>query len=335
MLSNLRASVALVEAWLAQQEGRGHDSVRLLREALELSRSGYFWCQMRYVDTTCAHMFRVALDRGIEPEAAKRLIRTFRLRPPLADADTWPWPLRVHALGRFEILADDRTLEFERKQPKKALALLKVLVTLGPREVPEQQVVDALWPDEEGDAGDKVLSVTLLRLRRLLGDNDLIRQQGGKLSIDRQKCWVDAWSFEQRLAQTSLKGAATGAGLQALERALALYGGALLPDDAGESWTVPTRERLRTKFVHALGSLGTHLESQGRCDDAIAWYLKGLDADSIVEPFYQGLMRCYERLDRRTEAIGVYRRLQQTLSVTLGLQPSAGAERLYQSLRAS
>jgi len=35
------------------------------------------------------------------------------------------------------------------------------------------------------------------------------------------------------------------------------------------------------------------------------------------------LMRCHEKLDRRTEAIGAYRRLRQTLSVTLGLHPSA------------
>ena len=52
------------------------------------------------------------------------------------------------------------------------------------------------------------------------------------------------------------------------------------------------------------------------------------------EPIYQGLMRCYEKLDRRTEAIGAYRRLRQTLSLTLGLHPSASTEKLYQSLRA-
>jgi len=48
------------------------------------------------------------------------------------------------------------------------------------------------------------------------------------------------------------------------------------------------RERLRAKFIHALGNLGKHLEALGRHDEAIAWYLKGLDADAIVEPFYQG-----------------------------------------------
>jgi DNA-binding SARP family transcriptional activator len=42
-----------------------------------------------------------------------------------------------------------------------------------------------------------------------------------------------------------------------------------------------------------------------------------MDADRIVEACYQGLMRCYRRLGRQTEAIGAYRRLRQTLSVVL------------------
>jgi DNA-binding SARP family transcriptional activator len=44
-------------------------------------------------------------------------------------------------------------------------------------------------------------------------------------------------------------------------------------------------------------------------------------------------MRCYARLDRRAEAIAVYRRLKQILSVTLGLPPSATTERLYRGLK--
>jgi DNA-binding SARP family transcriptional activator len=324
----------LVEAWIAEQEGREAESLDLLRRALEGARVDYGWCQMRYVDTTCAHMLRVALERGIETDTARRLIRTFRLRARDSDNEAWPWPMRVSALGRFEVAADDARLVFERKLPKKALALLKVLIALGPRVVRVELVVDALWPDEEGDAGHKALSVTVLRLRRLLGDNDLIRQQGGKLSVDRQRCWVDAWAFEQGLALTSVDGVATGDELRALETVLYLYGGALLPDDAEESWTVPARERLRAKFIHALAHLGKHLEALGRHDEAIAWYVRGLDADPIVELFYQGLMRCYWRLDRRTEAIAAYRRLRQTLSVTLGLPPSATSEKLYQSMRA-
>jgi DNA-binding SARP family transcriptional activator len=307
--------------------------MRLLRDALGFARIDYGWCHLRFVDATMAHMFTIALERGIETEQVTHLIRKFRLSPPERDVDAWPWRLRVRTLAQFEVIANDAPLHFERKTPKKALWLLKALVAFGPDEVPEQQVLDALWPDEEGDAGSKALSVTVLRLRRLLGDNDLIRHQGGKLTLDRQKCWVDAWTFEQRLAQSSMNGVAAGEQLEPLLKALALYRGPFLPEDTGEAWAVPMRERLRAKFIHALGSFAKHLEADGRHEEAIPWYLKGLDADPIVEQFYQGLMRCYENLDRRTEGIAAYQRLKHTLSLTLGLRPSASTEKLFQSLR--
>jgi DNA-binding SARP family transcriptional activator len=326
LLQNLWPSVEMVEAWVARTEGGQADSLRLLSGALRGSRVGYAWCQMRYVDTTLAHMLPVALKENIESDQARWLIRTFRLRPPSADMEEWPWPVRVRALGDFSVQVDDLPLEVGRKTPRRVLGLLKALVAFGPREVPEQLLVDALWPDEEGDAGHKALSVTLLRLRRLLGDNELVRQHGGRLSVDLRRCWVDAWSFERRLAAESPDP-------HSLETTLALYRGAFLPDDADAPFTVAVRERIRGKFVHALGELGRRLEAGGRHEEAIGWYLRGLEADAIIKTFYQGLMRCYAALDRKTEAIAAYRRLRQTLSVTLGLQPSAGTERLYQALR--
>ena len=39
-------------------------------------------------------------------------------------------------------------------------------------------------------------------------------------------------------------------------------------------------------------------------------------------------MRCHARRGRNAEVAAVYRRLRQTLSVTLGIEPSADSERL-------
>ncbi len=62
---------------------------------------------------------------------------------------------------------------------------------------------------------------------------------------------------------------------------------------------------------------------------------KGLGADPIVEAFHQGLMRCYQTLERPTEAVAAYPRLRHTLSVVLGVAPSAESERLHRKILAS
>lgn len=52
----------------------------------------------------------------------------------------------------------------------------------------------------------------------------------------------------------------------------------------------------------------------------------------MAESFYQGLMRCYAASGKPAEALGVYRRLRQTLSVVLGVAPSAASESLHRQL---
>jgi LuxR family maltose regulon positive regulatory protein len=316
----------LMEAYANLVAGDRESMREPLARGLAASRDDAAKFFLRVRVRLLSRLFAAALDEGIEADLVRRAIRDLRIAPPESDVENWPWPLTVRTLGGFEVRRDGQPLEFSRKSPKKTLALLKAIIAAGGTNIPEVVLLEALWADEEGDAASKSLGAAVLRLRTLLGDPDAVSQQAGTLSVDRSRVWVDAWAFEQAL----------GEGLPDMERAsrvLALYRGGFLPEEEGTPWAVPMRERLRARYIHRLGELGARLEQAGRHEEAIEWYLRGLDADSIVEPFYQGLMRCYHRLDRRAEAASTYRRLKQILSVTLGLAPSATTEKLYQSLR--
>lgn len=275
-----------------------------------------------------------ALSAGIDTDYARMLIRRFALKPPTTAVPDWPWPLEVRTLGRFEVRRDGEPLAFSRKVPRKTLALLKALIAFGGSGVSAQKLFDALWPDEEGDVAARSLDATVLRLRQLLGDAGCVIAQGGKLALDRERIHIDVFAFEAALAAAGAAARQQDAPAFAdWERALSLYQGTFLAEDDGESWPIATRERLRGRYIHALDHYAQELERQERTEAAIAAYQRGLDADPVIESFYQGLMRCYQRLDRRTEAISAYRRLRQTLSVTLGIAPSAASEKLFRTLR--
>ena len=77
------------------------------------------------------------------------------------------------------------------------------------------------------------------------------------------------------------------------------------------------------------------LEDTGRRDDAVALYLRGLDADGLSEVFYQGLMRCHRDDGRPAEAMILYQRFRQTLSASLGIQPSHETDALAGSIGAA
>jgi DNA-binding SARP family transcriptional activator len=318
------AAVVFCEAFLARAEGKGESCMERLTQALALAREGRRRYYLRYLECCMPPLFSLALEEGIEVEFVQQMIRMFRLPAPADAPDVWPRAVQIRTLGGFQVRVNGEALEFARKVPKKTLALLKALIAHGGEEVSEDWLCDALWGDEEADAARQALGITVVRLRKLLGKADAIRQHGGSTALDRRLCWVDAWRFEQLLRDD--------ASTNATSRALALYGGTFLPEDEGESWTVATRERLRGRFVHALATTGLALEAAGRADDAIRLYLRGLDADPIVETFSQGLMRCLRALGRHSEAAGVFRRLRQTLSVVLGVSPSQESERLYRDI---
>lgn len=316
------AALEFDEAWLAFAEGKSNLAVTRLRESLSRAREGNRKYYLRYLECAMPPLFRLALEEGIEVDLVQDIIRMFRLKAPKDAPDLWPWPVRMITLGRFKVQINGEDLEFPRKLPRKILLLLKAIVALGGRDVPEQVLCDALWGDEEGDAARNALSITVLRLRKLLGSNESVIHQGGKVSLNLEMCWVDAWVFEARLSDTGFDS----------QKVLALYGGTFLPEDEGESWSVAPRERLRGKFIDALSRYGATLESAGDLPGAVQCYMRGIDADPIVESFHLGLMRCYERLGKRTEALSVYRRLKHTLSVVLGVPPSDAAQRLFQDM---
>ena len=224
---------------------------------------------------------------------------------------------------------NDELVSFVGKAPKKPLALLKAIICLGGQDVKDYQLVDALWPDDEGDSARDAFRVALHRLRKILGDTEAILVEDGRVSLNRHLCWVDALVFDE--LTNSARGSAELDPSQ--QRALALYRGALLPADRDESWSMAMRERLRSKFMHHFGRLGSQLESQQAWNEALDLYLRGLDADNLTESFYQGLMRCHAALGRHADALGAYRQLREMLAATLGTGPSPATETLYRSLK--
>ena len=93
------------------------------------------------------------------------------------------------------------------------------------------------------------------------------------------------------------------------------------------------RDRLRAKFVRAVTSLGARLEERKAWDQAAALYARALELDNLAEALYRRLMIAYRELGETAEAIQVYRRCRDMLSIVLGLSPSAETEAIRATLR--
>jgi DNA-binding SARP family transcriptional activator len=345
---SLEFACLVTKAYFALRWGETAAGIEVLRKAMSLGRSqGYmgvfFWWDPRAMVYLCA----IALDAGIEVEYVQTLIRKRNLVPDssLVVPESWPWPVKIYTLGRFELNIDDKPVLFPGKVQQKPLALLKALIAFGGRDVSEEQLTDELWPDSEGDTGHVAFDTTLHRLRKLVGNEKALILRDGMLSLDDRYCWTDVGAFEKIIAECGLRNAEgrtkTGAAeitsaqseTALFEKAINLYKGHFLPGDTKQPWSISLRERLRARFHNSVSSLGRHWVDTGRYDNAVQVFLKGLEIDDLAEEFYQHLMACYHQMGQQTAAIKTYHRCCGVLQSSLGLKPSSKTEGVYYSIR--
>jgi DNA-binding SARP family transcriptional activator len=239
--------------------------------------------------------------------------------------------VRIHTLGRFTVSIEGRQTCSAGKAKQRPLALLKALVALGGRSVASSLLWECLWPDSEGDLAVRNLTVTLHRLRHLLGSNASILQHDGKLTLNDRVCWVDAWSFERAANEgLSLCAERPEAGAAArLRSALDLYTGHFLARESEESWMLAARLRLRLKFERLASALVAQLESGGAFPEAIETCLVALESDPLNETLHRRLMCSYLKAGELAEALRAYRRCREALADGLGATPSLQTQRLY------
>ena len=332
--ANMEMSCAYTTSYFLLERGKPRFALPLLRRTLALARASGVSFRSYWTPEFMRRLFGAALEHGIEVRYVRELIRRRRLAPP-AEAmhlESWPFPVRVYTLGRFRVLVDGRPLEFSGKAQKKPLELLMALVAFGGREVSEQRLTEALWPEAEGDAAHQACAVALHRLRRLLACDDAVTLARNHFSLDPHHVWVDTWAFERGLApRLPLPG--SGGRNPFAERALGLYGGPFLAEQAGAPWAIAPRERLHARFVRHMAEHGRTLLAVGEYAAAIAALERGLGVEPLAEELYQGLMLCYQALERPAEAIKVYQRCERTLAAGLGVAPGGKTLALYRAIQ--
>ncbi len=248
------------------------------------------------------------------------------------------FPLEVYTLGRFELVREGNPVQFSGKSPQKPLSMLKAIINFGKKEVSGVHIIEALWPEADGDVAHISFDTTLHRLRRLLGSNQVIQLKDGRVALNTRYCWTDVWAFEDtadRLESLCIMQPAAEA-IQRLRQTLAeifgLYKGHYLQDELS-CWAISFRERMRLRFILCVVKAGLYLKKAGAWECAVECFQRGLDRDPTAEEFYQQLMLCYQKMGQENRAIAIYDLCRNTLSTAMGLAPSTRTEDIYLSLR--
>ena len=223
-----------------------------------------------------------------------------------------PPRLEVGLLGRFVVAVDGAEFADERWPSLRARHLVQLLSLQPHRRLTREQVIDALWPELEPEAGAANLRKAAHHARQALGRHDGIVLQAGEVVLwpDRPVA-VDVDAFELQ-AEAALERPDPAA----CADAAATYGGDLLPGARYEAWAEQARERLHSRYLELLR--------------ASAQWERLAQLEPTDEPAHRALMQREIEAGNRAAALRWYAHLREALQVTLGVLPDARTEALYE-----
>lgn len=233
-----------------------------------------------------------------------------------------PWTVTL--LGDFEVRRSGTTVTLPPGKPTQAV---KLVAAAGGR-VTLDEIVDALWPDSDLEAGRRGVRNLLNRLKATAPD--LLQRDGNDLVLN-PSATVDLDEFE-RDARAAL-GAPPGdpSRTSFARAALALYRGEMLPSDRYESWATMPRERALRRFSEVIDLLIAEAETAGEIDDAVRLCERAIEVDPYDDTRYVRAARLLVARGRAAQARAVVSRATAMLQ-ELGLGPTADLQGLAKSL---
>ncbi|UGS34557.1 BTAD domain-containing putative transcriptional regulator [Capillimicrobium parvum] len=260
-----------------------------------------------------------ALEKDDDPEvveAAKGARATGRRFPPSRT---------ITLFGGFSLRRGNWVVD-ERAWGRPTTArLVRVLLTQRGAFMPEEELLEALWPDKPPKSARSSIQVAVSRARSVLdvagAEQSVIQysERAYRLVLD-DRDRVDTELFGATAAAALVAKGATQ--IRLLETAVALWTGEPMPEERYSDWAQSWRENLVGRYAQALTTL---VDLRGRAGNhaaaaAAAGRLVGLDP--LDEGAQRLLITALARSGNRARALRQYLACRKQLVDELGIEPS-------------
>ncbi|MGB9724561.1 MAG: BTAD domain-containing putative transcriptional regulator [Chloroflexia bacterium] len=231
--------------------------------------------------------------------------------------------LYIHLLGHRRLFEDDRPVHFRGLPKTLPLWVYLLLNRAGP--MPRSTLAYILWPDVPESAARSSLRRHLYDLKRALppaapGRPWLLLQAGTVQWNPAADFWLDVAEFERLSASPEY-----------LARAVALYGGDLLPEVYDDCICIE-RERLHSLYLEDLSRLVAQGRDRGDLAQAIHYAEQLLRQDPLREDTVREVMRLRCQAGDRPGALQAYQDFRHRLQEELGLSSMPETRALYEAM---
>src|SRR5215212_7451321 len=236
-------------------------------------------------------------------------------------------------LGPLEVRADGRTVALGGARPRAVFAVL----ALHPNQpVSAERLAVALWGEDVPPSAVKTVQVYVARLRKALGDRDVLVTTPAGYRLRVLPGELDAERFERRVAdgRDALAAGRAEHAAAELREALELWRGAPLADLASAPFAPAEVARLEEQHLAAVELRVEADLAAGDHAELIAELQQLTSRHPWRERLHAQLMLALYRSGRQADALEAYRHAREVLVEQLGIEPGADLHDLHEAILA-
>ena len=247
--------------------------------------------------------------------------------------------LQIRMLGGCSLTYGDKTISDVNYHQKKPWMLLAYLITFRSQEIPVDELINLLYPGEQGSRPTGALKTLVYRVREMLEELGLPDSRDMILVTRGTYAWnagapiqLDTDLFELACQRSGAVWLPPEERLELCLSALALYRGDFLSKAAGERWVAklsPCYHSMYTRLVQTTSGLRS---AQERWEEVIQICGRAIQIDGYEESFYYSLIRGLIHTGQTRQALERYKRMYSIFYTELGAAPSAEMMELYQEI---
>jgi len=284
---------------------------------------------LRQHPTLGARIIALLARAGALTAVRGRLIERGLIAAGADSAPTLTPGLDVRILGVAQVFKDGVEIartEWGAQRPRDLFFYLIERMPLS-----KESVLAAFWPEMPQSRAVANLYQTLYRLRRALGREVVVLEEGECRLAPGLEVLVDAQQFEQQAGLALNAGHSDLRRMGGLATASALYRGDYLPE-MDTAWAVERRRLLTDLHVKVLSEYADELLRFTRYGEARSALARALLDEPLRDDLHGRMLMCLAAMGRRYEVVDHYRRYREMLRSELGLDPPGEIRQLYARL---
>ena len=290
--------------------------------------------------TTLLPILTTGYNMEIEKEFCRLILEDLDIEPGIKHPG---YTLKVKTLGQFKVMRGRVEVEDSDWKRKKARTLFQILLTYQNELIPKERLAEMISPEKDQKSAIRDFKVALNALNNVLEPERearatpfFINKQGSRYGLDPNSAYqIDINQFEN-LIKKGIELADQGKEEKAIDNlsdAVNLYKGDYLPNCLYQDWSREVREKYKQLFIQGVEILADLYFQKEEYQKTINMAEKLIAEESSVEEAYQLMMKAYDEMGQRSQALRTYQRCADNLEQDLGVIPTQKTRELYKNIK--